>query len=138
MRWSASAVSGFRGGKSNEKNARNRTISNQQKKKCSTAHSTVQQLMPKEKGGRGAETGERRKGKSQSHSKSYSLCWVLNKELGLNFEKNKDHRIGEEMFFSRYSTVNPEGESYQLVHVCGIGKSCIIITISSANENCSR
>ena len=50
-----------------------------------------------------------------SHSKSYSLCWVLNKELGLNFEKNKDHRIGEEMFFSRYSTVNPDGGSYQLL-----------------------
>ena len=50
-----------------------------------------------------------------SHSKSYSLCWGLNKELGLDFEKNKDHKIGGEMFFSRYSTVNSEGESYQLL-----------------------
>ena len=50
-----------------------------------------------------------------SHSKAYSLCWFLNKELGLNFEKNTDHYITEDMFFSRYSAVVSEGESYQLL-----------------------
>ena len=50
-----------------------------------------------------------------SHSKAYSLCWFLNKELGLSFEKNTDHYIAEDMFFSRYSALVSEGESYQLL-----------------------
>ena len=50
-----------------------------------------------------------------SHSKSYSLCWSLNKELGLNFEKKKkDHCVANKMFFSRYSSFVSDGETYQL------------------------
>ncbi len=50
-----------------------------------------------------------------SHSKSYSLCWSLNKELGLNFEKKKDHCVANKMFFSRYSSFVSDGETYQLL-----------------------
>ena len=50
-----------------------------------------------------------------SHSKSYSLCWSLNKELGLNFEKKKDHCVANKMFFSRYSSLVSDGETYQLL-----------------------
>ena len=50
-----------------------------------------------------------------SHSKGYSLCWSLNKELGLNFEKKKDHCVANKMFFSKYSSFLSEGETYQLL-----------------------
>ena len=50
-----------------------------------------------------------------SHSKGYSLCWSLNKELGLNFEKKKDHSVANKMFFSKYSSFHSEGEAYQLL-----------------------
>jgi len=37
-----------------------------------------------------------------SHTKAYKLCWNINKYLQLNFEKKKDHRIKEGLWFARY------------------------------------
>jgi len=37
-----------------------------------------------------------------SHSKSYKLCWKLNKILGFDFEKKEDHKINDSLFFQRY------------------------------------
>ena len=39
----------------------------------------------------------------------------MNKELGLNFEKKKDHCVANKMFFSRYSSFVSDGETYQLL-----------------------
>ena len=35
-----------------------------------------------------------------SHTKGYKLCWNINKELQLNFEKVEDQVINKEMMFS--------------------------------------
>ena len=37
-----------------------------------------------------------------SHAKAYKLCWEINKNLHLSFEKTEDQIIQEELIFSRY------------------------------------
>ncbi len=49
-----------------------------------------------------------------SHCKAYKLCWMLNKTLGLNFEMAEDHKINNDLWFSRY-TSNNSGARFDLV-----------------------
>ena len=37
-----------------------------------------------------------------SHTKGYKLCWNINKQQQLNFEKVEDQIINKKMVFSRY------------------------------------
>jgi hypothetical protein len=50
-----------------------------------------------------------------SHIKAYKLCWSINKSLQLNFEKNKDHSIKEELWFARYTCVCDDNIEYTLL-----------------------
>ena len=50
-----------------------------------------------------------------SHAKGYKLCWSINKELQLNFEKAEDQIIHNEMVFSRYTCVTNEGCEYNII-----------------------
>lgn len=50
-----------------------------------------------------------------SHSKGYKLCWNINKELQLNFEKIEDQIIDNEMIFSRYFCTTNKGDEYNIV-----------------------
>ena len=50
-----------------------------------------------------------------SHIKAYKLCWNINKSLQLNFEKEKDHSIKEELWFARYMYVCDGGVEYNLL-----------------------
>ena len=50
-----------------------------------------------------------------SHIKAYKLCWNINKSLQLNFEKNKDHNIKEELWFARYTCVCDDNIEYTLL-----------------------
>ena len=50
-----------------------------------------------------------------SHIKVYKLCWNINKSLQLNFEKKKDHRIKEELWFARYMYVCGDDVEYTLL-----------------------
>ena len=37
-----------------------------------------------------------------SHTKEYKLCWHLNQKLQFDFAKTTDHKIEDELWFSRY------------------------------------
>ena len=50
-----------------------------------------------------------------SHIKVYNLCWNINKSLQLNFEKKKDHKIKEELWFARYVYVCDDDVEYTLL-----------------------
>ena len=50
-----------------------------------------------------------------SHSKGYKLCWNINKELQLNFEKIEDQIIDNKMMFSRYFCTTNKGDEYNIV-----------------------
>ena len=50
-----------------------------------------------------------------SHVKGYKLCWNINKELQLNFEKVEDQVINNEMMFSRYLHTTNEGEEHSII-----------------------
>ena len=50
-----------------------------------------------------------------SHIKGYKLCWNINNSLQLNFEKQNDHNIQEDLWFSRYSDICDDGVEYNLL-----------------------
>ena len=50
-----------------------------------------------------------------SHSKAYKLCWVLNQKLGLSFEISEEHKITEELIFTRYKSENTDGNIFELL-----------------------
>lgn len=50
-----------------------------------------------------------------SHAKGYKLCWNINKELQLNFEKIEDQIINKEMMFSRYFCATNKGDEYNII-----------------------
>jgi hypothetical protein len=50
-----------------------------------------------------------------SHAKGYKLCWNINKELQLNFEKAEDQVINKEMMFSRYLHTTNEDDEYSII-----------------------
>ena len=50
-----------------------------------------------------------------SHTKAYKLCWNINKSLKLNFEKEEDHSIKEELWFARYTYVCDDEVEYTLL-----------------------
>ena len=50
-----------------------------------------------------------------SHAKGYKLCWNINKELQLNFEKVEDQIINNEMMFSRYFCTTNKGDEYNII-----------------------
>ena len=50
-----------------------------------------------------------------SHSKGYKLCWNLNKSFGLNFEMTDNHKVTEELIFTRYEATNEEGTKFNLL-----------------------
>ena len=50
-----------------------------------------------------------------SHSKGYKLCWNLNKSFGLNFEMTDNHKVTEELIFTRYEAINEEGTKFNLL-----------------------
>ena len=49
-----------------------------------------------------------------SHSKAYKLCWHLNKNLELCFEKTTNHKINDSLFFIRYKSKDSEGNMFNL------------------------
>ena len=67
-----------------------------------------------------------------SHTKAYKLCWNLNKYLQLNFEKKKDHRIKEELWFARYMYVCDDDVEYTLL-ANHSKKGCLIPSQKSVN-----
>ena len=50
-----------------------------------------------------------------SHAKGYKLCWNINKELQLNFEKVEDQIINNELMFSRYFCTTEKGDEYNII-----------------------
>lgn len=51
-----------------------------------------------------------------SHAKGYKLCWCLNKKLYFDFAKTTDHKIGENLWFSRYAYTDQSYEvEYELL-----------------------
>jgi len=50
-----------------------------------------------------------------SHAKGYKLCWNINNELQLNFEKVEDQLIEKEMMFSRYFCETTKGDEYNII-----------------------
>tara|TARA_B100001540_G_scaffold317181_1_gene349365 strand:- start:366 stop:785 length:420 start_codon:yes stop_codon:yes gene_type:complete len=50
-----------------------------------------------------------------SHAKGYKLCWNINKELELDFEKTEDQIINKTKNFSRYTCFNDQGTEYNIV-----------------------
>ena len=50
-----------------------------------------------------------------SHAKGYKLCWNINKELQLNFEKVEDQIINNELMFSRYFCTTNKGDEYNII-----------------------
>ena len=67
-----------------------------------------------------------------SHIKAYKLCWNINKLLKLNFEKKKDHRIKEELYFARYMYVCDDDVEYTLL-ANHSKKGCLIASQKSVN-----
>jgi hypothetical protein len=67
-----------------------------------------------------------------SHIKAYKLCWNVNKLLKLNFEKKKDHRIKEELWFARYMYVCGDDVEYTLL-ANHSKKGCLIPSQKSVN-----
>ena len=49
------------------------------------------------------------------HSKAYKLCWNLNQALLLNLEMVDDHKINDELIFSRYLSKNYDGGTFNLL-----------------------
>ena len=66
-----------------------------------------------------------------SHIKAYKLCWNINKSLQLNFEKKKDHRIKEDLWFARYAYVCDDVEYILLANHSK--KGCLIPSQKSIN-----
>ena len=50
-----------------------------------------------------------------SHIKWYKLCWNINNSMQLNFEKQDDHNIKEELWFARYTYICDDGVEYNLL-----------------------
>jgi len=50
-----------------------------------------------------------------SHIKGYKLCWNINNSLQVNFEKQKDHNIKDELWFARYMYICDDGIEYNLL-----------------------
>ena len=50
-----------------------------------------------------------------SHIKAYKLCWMMNKSMQLNFEKNKDHNIKEELWLTKYTYICDGEARYTLL-----------------------
>jgi len=50
-----------------------------------------------------------------SHSKGYKLCWNLNNAFGLNFEMTENHKITNELIFTRYEAKNNDGILFNLL-----------------------
>ena len=50
-----------------------------------------------------------------SHSKAYKLCWILNKELGLNFEITDEHIINKDLAFTRYKSESADLGTFNLL-----------------------
>tara|TARA_B100001173_G_scaffold308044_1_gene317596 strand:+ start:949 stop:1368 length:420 start_codon:yes stop_codon:yes gene_type:complete len=50
-----------------------------------------------------------------SHAKGYKLCWNINKEQQLNFEKVEDQIVENEMMFSRYFCETTRGDEYNIL-----------------------
>ena len=46
-----------------------------------------------------------------SHTKSYKLCWEINKKMHVNFTKNKNHRLKNNQEFERFSYTNKSSET---------------------------
>ncbi len=49
-----------------------------------------------------------------SHIKAYKLCWNLNQKFELNFEKTDNHKINEDLFFTRYKSKDIDGNTLNL------------------------
>ena len=67
-----------------------------------------------------------------SHTKAYKLCWNINKSLKLNFEKEEDHSIKEELWFARYVYVCDDNVEYTLL-ANHSKKGCLIPSQKSVN-----
>ena len=50
-----------------------------------------------------------------SHIKGYKLCWNINNSLQVNFEKQKDHNVQDELWFARYMYICDDGIEYNLL-----------------------
>ena len=50
-----------------------------------------------------------------SHSKAYKLCWHLNKNLELNFQKMDNQKINKELSFTRYKSEGADGSIFNLL-----------------------
>ena len=50
-----------------------------------------------------------------SHAKGYKLCWNINNFMQMNFEKEEDHTIENEMTFSRYKYSTDENTEYNII-----------------------
>ena len=50
-----------------------------------------------------------------SHIKGYKLCWNINNSLQVNFERQKDHNIKDELWFARYMYICDDGIEYNLL-----------------------
>ena len=50
-----------------------------------------------------------------SHTKGYKLCWILNQNLGLDFEKTENHKINETLSFDRYKSEAINNEAFNLI-----------------------
>ena len=50
-----------------------------------------------------------------SHSKAYKLCWALNREMGLNFERTRNHKINTDLIFAKYKSENIDDEVFNLL-----------------------
>ena len=46
-----------------------------------------------------------------SHIKMYKLCWEINKKMDVNFVKNKNHGLGKNQEFERFSYTNKNSET---------------------------
>ncbi len=49
-----------------------------------------------------------------SHVKAYMLCWNINNQLHLNFEKLNDHKVSDDLWFARYES-NVDDVKYNLI-----------------------
>ena len=50
-----------------------------------------------------------------TNHKAYRLCWHLNKAIGLNFVKSKEHSVSTEQWFTRYKDSKKNQNQYNLI-----------------------
>lgn len=50
-----------------------------------------------------------------SHVKPYTLCWSVNKQFDLSFERVSDQVVEDELIFSRYFCSTKKGDEYNII-----------------------